>query len=123
MPYPRRVIIYLRERRIPESLVKVVRVSDPGDGDMVLDPKFPPRPAGSLPILAIPSKTNNEKNGPAKESLYIRQSMAIIYFLEEICAKGMYSFPHSPGIMSKDIVERARMNEVLSLAEECTIGW
>jgi glutathione S-transferase len=56
MPYPRRVIIYLREKGIPDSLVKVAVVADPQDRNQVLDRSLPPIPSGSLPILAISSE-------------------------------------------------------------------
>lgn len=124
MPYPRRVIIYFREKGIPESLVQVVHVSDPQDGNKVFDPaSFHPRPVGSLPILAIPSETIDDQGKP-KDWVYIRQSMAMINYLEELCNTGQYGFssPHGP-LMGKDGLARARVGEVLSLAEECTIAW
>ena len=55
MPYPRRVIIYLREKGIDSRMVNVIHVSDPQDGNAA-PLGYPPRPAGSLPILALPSK-------------------------------------------------------------------
>ncbi|KAI9869642.1 MAG: hypothetical protein M1823_009003, partial [Watsoniomyces obsoletus] len=92
MPYPRLIGIYLREKRIPTSLVKVVPVSDPQDGNAVVDSKnYPPRPAGSLPILAIPSSSGLEG-----DVAYIRQSSAILNFLDELCDEGKWGFPKSP---------------------------
>jgi glutathione S-transferase len=91
MPYPRRVIIYLREKGIPDSLVKVAVVADPQDGNQVLDRSLPPIPSGSLPILAISSEAKRV-DGVAEEWTYIRQSMAIINFLEELCNAGKYGF-------------------------------
>ena len=118
MPYPRRVIIYLREKSISQSLVKVVQVSDP-PGNQVLDTSFPPRPPGSLPILAIPSKDND-----TKPWIYIRQSMTIIDLIEELCNTNQYGFssPHG-SLVGKDLLSRARMSEVSILAEELTVGW
>lgn len=122
MPYPRRIGIYLREKRIPSTLVQIVRVSDPQDGNEVVDKSFPSRPPGSLPVLAIPSTEQNE--GEAKEWLYIRQSMAIIHLLEEVCEKKLYGFSSPAGILTgNDLVSRIRINEALSLAEECTVAW
>jgi glutathione S-transferase len=60
IPFPRRIIIYLREKGIPSSLVKVVPVSDPQNGNAA-PTEYPPRPSGSLPILVIPSP--DETNG------------------------------------------------------------
>lgn len=124
MPFPRRIALYLREKRISESLVKIVQVSDPGDGNKVMDAQsFPPRPPGSLPILAIPAYDKGS-DGKAKEWLYIRQSMAIINFLEELCEKREYGFssPHGP-LTGNTPLERARNTEIQGLAEELTVGW
>jgi glutathione S-transferase len=122
MPYPRVVGIYLREKRIPESLVKVVRVSDPQQGDAVVDStSFPSRPKGSLPILAI-----HHSAEAGKEVTYIRQSSAIINFLDDLCDAGQWGFPKSLYPMrggKEDMVERARITEVRTLAEECLATW
>ena len=123
MPYPRRVIIYLREKGIPDSLVKIAHVSDPQNGNEVTDSSLPPRPAGSLPILAIPSETKDGSSG-TQQWVYIRQSMAIINYLEELCNAGQYGFssPHG-SLIGSDALARARVGEVLTLAEECTVAW
>lgn len=119
MPYPRRVIIYLRERGIESNLVTVVHVSDPQLGNSAPQ-EYPPRPVGSLPILAIAS-TNNSA---AVEYTYIRQSLAIMNFLEEICSSGELGFPKPKYSMhGNDALSRARNNEVLALADECTADW
>lgn len=118
MPFPRRVTIYLHEKRIPPTLVRTVRVSDPQDGNKVTDPSLPPRPPGSLPILAIQHADAEDK------WTYIRQSMAIISFLEDLCEAGDYGFSSPTGrLMPTKPLERARETEILSLAEELTVGW
>lgn len=118
MPFPRRVTLYLREKQIPQSLVRVVRVSDPQDGNEVLDSSIPPRPAGSLPILAIAHADGEDK------WTYIRQSMAIINLLEEFCEKKQYGFSSPTGpLMPTNALEKARATEILILAEELTVGW
>lgn len=117
MPYPRRVIIYLREKGIPSSLVTVVPVSDPQLGNTV-DPKYPPKPPGSLPILALP------QNDSENSFTYIRQSLAIINYLDELCDGGLEGFPLSSHSMrGANILERARVTEVLALADECLTLW
>jgi glutathione S-transferase len=123
MPFPRRVIIYLREKGIPESLIKVARVTDPQNGNEVVDSSLPARPAGSLPILAIPS-TTSEEGSNADQWVYIQQSMSIIHYLEELCNSGEYGFssPHG-SFVGRNALSRARIGEILSLAEECTIAW
>lgn len=124
MPFPRRVIIYLREKRIPASLVQVVHVSDPGEGNQVVESaSFPPRPSGSLPILAIPSFEKDEAGKP-DSWMYVRQSMAIISLVEEVCEKGEYRFSSLRGIITgTDAIQRARILEIQTLAEELTVGW
>ncbi|RDW61833.1 uncharacterized protein DSM5745_10505 [Aspergillus mulundensis] len=93
-PYPRRLVIYLRERNIPSSLVTVVNVSDVQFGAKV-PAGFPPKPPGSLPILAIPKEKEPKPptQGAAAEFLFIKQSIAIMEFLEEACNAGRYGFP------------------------------
>ncbi|KAF9768129.1 hypothetical protein IL306_014603 [Fusarium sp. DS 682] len=118
MPFPRRVIIYLREKQIPSSLVTIVPVSDPQLGDAA--PKaFPPRPSGSLPILAIP----NHDSG-SESYTYIRQSLAIMNYLDELCDSGEHGFPKSAYSMrGEDALGRARVTELMCLADELTIAW
>lgn len=124
MPYPRRVITYLREKGIPETQVKVVQCDITSkDNEVVGD--FPPRPIGSLPILAIPSTA-----GDADEHgrVYIRQSLAIMYFLEELCNDFQYGFAKGRcgsllGKPGTGPLERARIAEVMSLADELTAAW
>jgi len=117
MPYPRRVIIYMREKGIPSSLVAVVPVSDPQLGSTV-DPKYPPKPHGSLPVLAIP------QDDSGNNFTYIRQSLAIMNYLDELCDGGLEGFPLSSHSMrGANILERARVTEVLALADECNTLW
>jgi glutathione S-transferase len=117
MPFPRRITIYLREKGIPSSLIQIVPVSDPQLGNSA-PPGFPPRPAGSLPILVIPSPNHAEGH------IYIRQSIAIINYIDEFCDAGKDGFPKSMYSMrGTDSLSRARQSELMSLAEECTIGW
>lgn len=122
MPYPRLIGIYLREKRIPQSLVTIVAVTDPSDGDTVVDSdKYPPRPKGSLPILALYSSPEFKD-----DAVYIRQSSAILDFLDELCNQGRWGFPKSPYPMrggADDPLERARITEIRTLAEECLVTW
>ncbi|CAH0055620.1 unnamed protein product [Clonostachys solani] len=119
MPFPRRVTIYLREKGIGPSLVTVVPVSDPQLGDEA--PKsFPPRPAGSLPILAIP----DSKSPGSGSYTYVRQSIAIMNYLDELCDAGEQGFPKSQYLMrGKDGLSRARVTGLMCLADELTISW
>ncbi|KAJ4355676.1 uncharacterized protein N0V89_003696 [Didymosphaeria variabile] len=121
MPFPRRIAGYLSEKRIPQSAITIVHVTDPQKGDHVVPSqasKFPPRPKGSLPILAIPPSDG-------KDWTYIRQSMAIIYYLEEACSSGGQLAHLNARAMIKgdDALERARIAEILTLAEELLVSW
>jgi glutathione S-transferase len=119
MPFPRRVIIYLREKGIASSLVTIVPVSDPQHGDAG-PPSYPPRPSGSLPILVIPIP--DPQNGTPVT--YIRQSIAIMNYLDELCDSAQDGFPKSQYPMrGTDALSRARHAELLALADECTIAW
>jgi hypothetical protein len=103
--------------------VKVAHVSDPQSGNEVVDSSLPSRPVGSLPILAIPLEAMNGST-TSKEWVYIRQSMAIINYLEELCNTGQYSFFSPRGsLIGDNSLARARVCEVLALAEECTVAW
>ncbi|KAK5163913.1 uncharacterized protein LTR77_010308 [Saxophila tyrrhenica] len=123
MPFPRRITIYLHEKQISSTLVKTVRVSDPQDGDEVVDRSFPSRPRGSLPILAVRSDANDEDGKPS-QWFHVRQSMAIINSLEELCEQKLYGFDSPMGsLFGRDLMEQVRVNEVLILAEELTVIW
>jgi glutathione S-transferase len=151
MPYPRRIIIYLREKGIPLSLVKVIRVSDPGQGNQVVTSEngssIPPRPAGSLPILAVPKKDvidliaisakkkgKEDQDQKNEEFIYIRQSIAIMNFLDDISLRGLYGFPSRSDFPTSknndgddddddDVLGRAREHELLAIADELTGLW
>lgn len=85
MPYPRRIQLYLREKQIPSTSVIIVRVTDPQNGNRVVDSQaetYPPRPEGSPPILAIPT---DQEDSPW---IFVRQSMATINFLETVTSPG-----------------------------------
>lgn len=122
MPFPRRVAGYLTEKRIPQSAITIVHVSNPQKGDCVIPSqadKYPPRPQGSLPILAIPP------DGEGKEWLYVRQSMAMIYYIEEACASdGALAHVGARELLKgTNPLERARIIEILALAEELLVAW
>lgn len=52
---------------------------------------------------------------------YICQSLAIMNYLDELCDNGAEGFPRSLHSMrGADVLERARINEVVALADECT---
>ncbi|KAL3444110.1 hypothetical protein BJX65DRAFT_283993 [Aspergillus insuetus] len=135
-PFPRRVIIYLRERNIPSSLITVVHVTDVQFGGETPE-GFPPKPPGSLPILAIPKSKG--------DSIYIKQSIPIMEFLEDACNTGRRGFPKLPqpptltlpiatplledstvdGADKQEIppLLSARHGELLSLASGLTDSW
>jgi glutathione S-transferase len=102
-------------------------VSDPQLGNRVPVP-YPPKPPGSLPILVIPRHDISHGTGGTKagedEPVYIRQSLAIMSYLDELCDSGEHGFPQSAYPMrGADTLERARVSELLLLADECTSMW
>ncbi|KAL9607214.1 MAG: hypothetical protein Q9167_007849 [Letrouitia subvulpina] len=122
MPYPRRVIIYLREKKIPPSLIQIVPVSDPQLGN-VAPPDYPPRPPGSLPVLAIPKRDSSSK--APEDFIYVRQSLAIMNYIEDLCESGLNGFPKSSNQVrgGSELLDRARHQELMSLADECLVSW
>ncbi|KAI6357095.1 hypothetical protein MCOR25_007738 [Pyricularia grisea] len=119
MPFPRRVIIYLREKGI-HNAVEIVPI-DFSSQTALLDKhkNYPLKPPGSLPILVLPTRDGSP---PVK----IGQSMAILNYLEDMCAAG--KLEHSdknPGGMRgpEDPVARARVVEMTTLAEELSATW
>jgi glutathione S-transferase len=126
MPYPRRTTIYLRERKIPSNLVTVVPVSDPQEGEEV-PPGFPPRPKGSLPLLAIPkslvsNSTEAQNRDVDIESNYyiLGESLSVIQYLEDLCNTGKHGFPISTYSMAggPHPLDRAYEYGLLNLANE-----
>lgn len=122
MPFPRRIAGYLSEKRILSSVIQIVHVSDPQLGNAVVEPQAawaPPRPEGSLPILAIPPDNSTSS------WTYVRQSMAIIAYLEEATAPGgMLSHINArPLLRGQTALERAHLIEIQTLAEELLITW
>ncbi len=118
MRFPRRVIIYLREKDIPSSLITVVPISDPQLGDAA-PPEFLARLKSSLPLLDIPPP------GYASTAslTYIGQLVAIMDYLDELWDAGDDGFPmpqHS--LRGTDPASRVHEAELLSLADECTVG-
>jgi glutathione S-transferase len=122
MPYPRRVIIYLAEKGISPSLVTIVSAGNfPGDTASAT-PGYRPPPLGSLPILAIPKPSASDADGK-DNYLYIRQTAAIINYLEDLCDTGTDGFPILPSMRGATPMERARNDEIYGLAEECLSLW
>lgn len=129
MPYPRRIIIYLREKKISSNLVTIVSVSDPQDGDTAAH-GYPPRPLGSLPILAIPKSAVEVESKPKEDDangnyIFLGQSLAIIDYLEELCDSGKHGFPKSTYSMrgGPGVLDCARHNELLALGNEVLPTW
>jgi glutathione S-transferase len=131
MPFPRRTTIYLRERKIPSNLVIVVPVSDPKDGEEV-PPGFPPRPKGSLPLLAIPkSLVSNSAEAQRRDvdlgSDYylLGESLSIMQYLEDLCDTGKHGFPISAYSMAgpSHPLDRAYEYGLLNLANEVLVSF
>ncbi|CZR53087.1 uncharacterized protein PAC_02965 [Phialocephala subalpina] len=52
--FPRRVLIYLKEKKIEDGIVTKVHTLFTPQRTTESSPDFPPKPPGSIPILAIP---------------------------------------------------------------------
>jgi len=116
--YPRRVLIYLAEKGLLNSThLRITPVTLSGNGIEMIAPGKPP---GTLPILSL----GNEK--------FIKQSVAVIEYFEDICDAAQYSSsPASaqaklgsesgPSMRGNSPEERARVREILALAEEATM--
>ncbi|KAK9782329.1 hypothetical protein SCARD494_13637 [Seiridium cardinale] len=92
--YPRRITIYLKEKNIFDQINIIdVPVTSSGVGDV------PGKPKGTVPIL---------EHAPGR---YIRQSCAILEYLEEI-------FPQAPIMRGSTPEARARTHELLDLSNE-----
>ncbi|XXH05662.1 hypothetical protein Hte_012097 [Hypoxylon texense] len=113
--YPRRVLIYLHEKGLLNSdLIKITPVTISPDIEMVA----PGKPKGTVPILALPDGT------------FIKQSVAIIEYLEDICddpredwQKEIAATAKSSSMRGDTARERATTREVLALADEATMAF
>jgi hypothetical protein len=78
-----------RKPNIPSSLVKIVRLPDLQSIGST-PPEYPPKPAGSLPVLEIPPGGCLTNQSP----IYIRHSNAIMNFIDELCDNGYEGSPY-----------------------------
>jgi glutathione S-transferase len=130
--YPRRVLIYLREKfpsPLPESLLRITHITTDVKTGRMTAPGKPD--TASVPILRLPDGT------------YIRQSLSIINFFEDICrdpcpfeeapvewkrqisedAKQHASGPRAgkpESLRGNTPEERARVNDLLSAVDEAS---
>lgn len=107
-PCPRRVFVYLAEKKIPSSVLTVVN-SD----EEAVEKGYPKKPEGFVPILAIP------KEGKEGEYTWMYQSVAILEFLEDYCDAHpeVTSVPSMRGRAS-DPVHRAQIRGAMYWADE-----
>lgn len=111
--YPRRVLLYLNEKGLKDSpLIKITNVTITKDG-MVADGK----PQGTVPILKLP------------DGAFIKQSVAILEYLEDICDHPDPSQPWQMQLSKEATIgsmrgetfeERARTRDMLALADEAS---
>ncbi|KAI2622505.1 hypothetical protein GGR54DRAFT_66276 [Hypoxylon sp. NC1633] len=108
--YPRRVLIYLNEKGLLHSpLIKITESTYSPTAGMVA----PGKPTGTVPILALPDGT------------FIKQSVAILEYLEEICQNPQEEWQKELAASAKPISmlghstwERAAIREILALVDE-----
>jgi glutathione S-transferase len=97
--YPRRVLIYLREKfpsNLPESLLKITHITTDVKTGRMTAPGKPD--TASVPILRLPDGT------------FIRQSLSIINFFEDIC-QDPCPFEEAPVEWKREISELARRQD------------
>lgn len=111
--FPRRVLIYLKEKKIQDGMITKVHTWFTPERTTESSPDFPPKPPGSIPILAIP-------DGKEGKFIYIRQSLAIINYLEDLTEDPNSGLKAStPSMRGNTPLEKARIAELLALLEEC----
>jgi glutathione S-transferase len=107
--YPRRVVIYLKEKGLLDSgMIKITPVD--------LQGVAPGKPKGTSPMLRLPDGT------------FIKQSIAILEYFEDICQDPQQEWQHKlasyskqPTMRGQSAEERARMRSIMGLAEEAMI--
>ena len=101
--YPRRVIIYLKEKGILEDF-EVIPVNITAQGM-----ESPPgKPEGTMPILEIARPSADGR----KPGQYVFQSIAILQYLEEKYAE------HGPCMLGATPEERAHSRDLLAVLDE-----
>ncbi|KAF5618379.1 hypothetical protein F52700_12328 [Fusarium sp. NRRL 52700] len=110
--YPRRILIYLAEKKLLKSpLIKVTEVTISPNSNSL---NAPGKPKGTAPILRLP------------DGGFIKQSIAILEYFEDICDDPQQPWQvelakDADGSMRGGTAEeKARVREVLGLADEVT---
>jgi glutathione S-transferase len=113
--FPRRVLIYLEEKKFESGMITKVPTWFTPDRTTESSLDFPPKPAGSIPILAI-------RNGKEGQFVYIRQSLAILNYLEDLAEDSNSRLKAcTPSMRGTTPLEKARVAELLALLDECCI--
>jgi glutathione S-transferase len=104
--YPRRILLYLSEKQFPSSLITITPCTISTQGAL----EAPGKPAGTVPILSL------------EDGSHIRQSVAILYHLEELYDSELGQSHHgdSHSFIGNTPLERAVTREILALADEAT---
>ena len=107
-PCPRRVFIYLIEKKIPSSVLTIVNSDEEAEKK-----GYPKKPEGYVPVLAIP------KDGKEGEYTWMYQSNAILEYLEDYCDAHpeVTSVPSMRG-RPDDLVLRAQIRGAMYWADE-----
>lgn len=117
-PSPRRVLLYLAEKKVPPKYLTLI--PEPEDEK---SKRFPPKPEGFVPVLAIPNSKRSEAD-PANPTSYtwLYESAAIIEYLEDICDadSSITSTPSMRG--GSDLAKRAMIRGVIELTSEMFVA-
>lgn len=125
-PYPRRVTLYMKEKKLPSNLINIIPVSFDAGGH----PIAPGKPTGTVPILAVHPNT---AYNPTSSTQYIKQSIPILEYLEDITLDREH--PNTteedatttttqqaryPSLRGRTPFERARIRSILQIQDELT---
>ena len=119
-PYPRRVTLYIKEKKLPPNLIDIVPVTFDSDGH----PIAPGKPAGTVPILAIHPNT---AYNPSPSTQYIQQSIPILEYLEDVLDhQTLDQAGHDraqqgsryPSLRGRTAFERARIRSIVQMLDE-----
>jgi glutathione S-transferase len=101
--FPRRVLIYLKEKGIRDDF-EIIPVVVSHDGAA----HSPGKPPGTLPVLEIERESAEDK----LDGTYIFQSTAILEYLEDVYAD------HKPNMRGATPKDRARVRECMDIMNE-----
>lgn len=109
-PFPFRVVVYLAEKQISETAVKVVPRTEDETANA-----FPSMPTGLRPILGIPKDDGSFVGTKPESYTWLSQSSIIIEYLEDLCDSNPDISPVPSLRGGGNLVEQAQIRSVGAL--------